>query len=1040
MQLFSTPIAIPYIAKTGDKVYPSIVDIKRGVKSTEAITFVTADINSSFISLQLVDGIEPYSVSDARVICNITRPDSKGIEIICDIINDSTVEIPLGIAGTEIEGIYNFDIKIYKEANWVVGTPVMQYTVNASINSDEIYESDERLPILVSLITEVQELKSGLSELTTTTEQARQDTILATEEARTVVQETRTQVAEIVSQGTSKIEEMESVKQEVITTKDSLITQVNDKILEVDNTMSGKLTEYENRFGQFDATLDGKANASDVYTKQETMSRVEIESAIENATPNIDLTGYATKEDVKAKSDLGHTHSYSEFTDAPQIPSIDGLASESYVNQQVAGIVNSAPETLDTLNELANALGNDPNFATTVMAEIGKKANTILVNEQLAYKADKSYVDTELADRAYTHHTHNKSEIGDFGHDHVVSDILDFNHNHNDLYYGKEEVNSSLNQKVDISELQVSENTPYITVNGIKGFECKDGYVDKVHIEGNTLVNLSQSVKMSMGAGATQEGNTFTLPKNGYVSFICTEQQLQGKTLTVKYFAPLMVGDSQLRMAIRYKTPTSELVDLLSYAYISEFSFTVPDVEYTGIYLYVQNMKDTVVAQEYKILCVEGDYTNKAISHFEGLKSVGQGDKIEVLSYGSSKKYPITTSGHTWKDGYFIDTESGTEIALEGYSYTTNYIPIEKILDCIVLVNANAHICFYDENKNYIPRKHEFYMEKPIFSIASIPNNVKFIRYTIETKNKSNHELYQSKYDKKQISTTCRGIKDNDGNWIVRDEIVQQGDKYYKIQKCGERTLNGNEDDWYISNTFSNCLGFGTYIEDSSLNGNIISDKFNYEKHWNDTEHIVMNSEKKLVLFVNKSKLTTQDVNGFKAWLKANPVTVVYELATPIITEIPNFNPRTFGDKTTLLINSGVVQAEGSFEVTNSLGSSLDVMVNKVSNNEENILSLNTTSAALQTKVHHGQNHKLTDDIGHAINLQDKDVNNLTKTGLYMGDFLINAPDKTNWFFIEVKSHNNLYCIQTATIFTDPNAPKYERYYLNGAWQPWRSL
>ena len=59
------------------------------------------------------------------------------------------------------------------------------------------------------------------------------------------------------------------------------------------------------------------------------------------------------------------------------IPSIDGLATETYVNNKVAGIVNSAPETLDTLNELAAALGNDPNFATTVATQIGNKVDKI---------------------------------------------------------------------------------------------------------------------------------------------------------------------------------------------------------------------------------------------------------------------------------------------------------------------------------------------------------------------------------------------------------------------------------------------------------------------------------------------------------------------------------------------------------------------------------------------------------------------------------------------------------------------------------------
>ena len=42
-----------------------------------------------------------------------------------------------------------------------------------------------------------------------------------------------------------------------------------------------------------------------------------------------------------------------------------------------ASVVNSAPETLDTLNELAAALGNDPSFATTVANQIGTKVDKV---------------------------------------------------------------------------------------------------------------------------------------------------------------------------------------------------------------------------------------------------------------------------------------------------------------------------------------------------------------------------------------------------------------------------------------------------------------------------------------------------------------------------------------------------------------------------------------------------------------------------------------------------------------------------------------
>jgi hypothetical protein len=46
---------------------------------------------------------------------------------------------------------------------------------------------------------------------------------------------------------------------------------------------------------------------------------------------------------------------------------------KSYVDAQVAGLVDSAPGTLDTLNELAAALGDDASFATTTATSLGEK-------------------------------------------------------------------------------------------------------------------------------------------------------------------------------------------------------------------------------------------------------------------------------------------------------------------------------------------------------------------------------------------------------------------------------------------------------------------------------------------------------------------------------------------------------------------------------------------------------------------------------------------------------------------------------------------
>ena len=62
-------------------------------------------------------------------------------------------------------------------------------------------------------------------------------------------------------------------------------------------------------------------------------------------------------------------------------------SAEQYTDQKIADVVDGSPEALDTLYELAKALGDDPNFATTVMGLIGQKLPTTTFENFVANKA-----------------------------------------------------------------------------------------------------------------------------------------------------------------------------------------------------------------------------------------------------------------------------------------------------------------------------------------------------------------------------------------------------------------------------------------------------------------------------------------------------------------------------------------------------------------------------------------------------------------------------------------------------------------------------
>jgi hypothetical protein len=85
------------------------------------------------------------------------------------------------------------------------------------------------------------------------------------------------------------------------------------------------------------------------------------------------LDGIAAGAEVNVQSDWSSTSGDNLILNKPSIPSITGLATETYVDTAVSDLVDSSPATLNTLNELAAALGDDPNFATTTATSIGTK-------------------------------------------------------------------------------------------------------------------------------------------------------------------------------------------------------------------------------------------------------------------------------------------------------------------------------------------------------------------------------------------------------------------------------------------------------------------------------------------------------------------------------------------------------------------------------------------------------------------------------------------------------------------------------------------
>ncbi|EIM9299988.1 phage tail protein, partial [Escherichia coli] len=140
---------------------------------------------------------------------------------------------------------------------------------------------------------------------------------------------------------------------------------------------------------------NGKYTAQDATTTRKGI--VQLSSATNSTSETLAATPKAVKavmDETNKKAPLNSP----ALTGTPTTPTAPKgtnntqIASTAYVMAAIAALVDSSPDALNTLNELAAALGNDPNFATTMTnALAGKqpKDATLTALAGLATAADK---------------------------------------------------------------------------------------------------------------------------------------------------------------------------------------------------------------------------------------------------------------------------------------------------------------------------------------------------------------------------------------------------------------------------------------------------------------------------------------------------------------------------------------------------------------------------------------------------------------------------------------------------------------------------
>ena len=156
-----------------------------------------------------------------------------------------------------------------------------------------------------------------------------------------------------------------------------------------------------------DVKLQGQADKAQLLEAiaTETQARKDADTVLDNKKVD-KREGYSlTKNDftdiLKAKLD-GIEEKANYITKLSELVNDMDFQNEEQVNAAIQKIVGSAPEVLDTLKEIADALGNDPNFATTITKKLAALTEEINQEKEARIAGDaanSAEVATEKADR-----------------------------------------------------------------------------------------------------------------------------------------------------------------------------------------------------------------------------------------------------------------------------------------------------------------------------------------------------------------------------------------------------------------------------------------------------------------------------------------------------------------------------------------------------------------------------------------------------------------------------------------------------------------
>lgn len=478
-----------------------------------------------------------------------------------------------------------------------------------------------------------------------------------------------------------------------------------------------------------------------------------------------------------------------------------------------------------------------------------------------------------------------------------------------------EQINN-LNKELDrVKKLEESTVSTVITESDFTTVEAtSNGYFEDVKLEGKTLVNF-----------AIQPTNNGKI--NNRYATVSKFKDIKSSTEYTYFIQNNSSAIVKLNLNNQCCFPWASIhVDANSIVVGKARSLSVISGD-----IWLSLNETQIVEQNLQVMLLEGDYTQKPLSYFEGLMSVGEDtDEIVVESVNSVISQILKTNIESSRISHKINPIKEDFIIINPYTSILNVVVLEGgnwVRD--IQIGIGRHNIELSENE-YVEHINQYFENGWTSADADLIKNIG--AYTKQDKKRLLYYNNETQTWEKPILREWDSIEKHANG------------KYYYHQRSGEVVLNGSESSWIANSNIDGVYRYELKLNPTGLKlGKIISNKFIWENNGLDENDAWLHGESGALCV----RSLIDNIVDFKQWLQTNNVTVVYQLAEEKVYECTSIDLITYANETNYVVNSGAIAPRTTLKVHNNISNVVSLLQKKVSLLESNVTSYMITQNRL---------------------------------------------------------------------------------------------